>query len=75
MTLPPPPPESLAVPTLLMLAERESAVTPRQIEAYVEALGDLIEVVYVPSGHSLLWEALSEIGDAIARFHDQPFPP
>jgi lipase len=70
MTLPPPPPKSLAVPTLLVLAERGSAVTPGQIDAYVETLGDLIEVMYVPTSHSLLWEAHGEIGDAIARFCD-----
>jgi lipase len=74
MTRPPPRPELLNVPTLLVLAEVDSAVMPRQVEAYARALGDLIDVVYVPGRHSLFWEALTEMAEAIVRFHDRSFP-
>ena len=32
------------------------------------ALGDLLEVVTVPGGHTLLWDAPAETGEAILAF-------
>ena len=39
-----------------------------QIDAYRVALGDLIEVIEVPGGHMVYWDAYEETADAIERF-------
>ena len=38
------------------------------LDAHREALGDLLEVVTVPGGHTVLWDALEETATAIAAF-------
>ena len=38
------------------------------LEAHRKALGDLLEVVTVPGGHTVLWDALEETTAAIAAF-------
>ena len=38
------------------------------------ALGDLLEVVTVPGGHTVLWDALDETADAVASFLARPAP-
>jgi hypothetical protein len=38
------------------------------LEAHRAALGDLLEVVVVRGGHSVLWDALDETSAAIAGF-------
>ena len=48
LTTPPPPPETLRVPTLLVHAGAFGLVREDQIDAYRAALGNLIEVVEVP---------------------------
>jgi lipase len=60
------------VPTLLVLGERSYLPYDHLIDAHREALGDLLEVVVVPGGHSVLWDALDETSAAIARFLAQP---
>ena len=37
-------------------------------DAHREALGDLLEVVTVPGGHTVLWDAFEETGEAIEAF-------
>lgn len=66
MASPPPPPAR--VPTLFVLGA-DSWLTPGEhLDLYREALGDLLEVVPVPGGHSVYWDALDETADALAAF-------
>jgi lipase len=65
---PPPPPETLRVPTLLLYANVFGLVRDDQLESYRAALGDLLEVVTVPGGHVVYWEAYDETADAVERF-------
>ena len=64
------PPEfgDVRVPTLLVLGERSYLPYDHLIDAHRAALGDLLEVVVVPGGHSVLWDALEETAEAIADF-------
>ena len=55
-------PRSLRVPTLLVHAGEFGLVREDQIEAYRGALGDLIEVVEVPGGHIVYWDAYERDG-------------
>ena len=64
----PPPFERVRVPTLLVLGESSYLPYDHLLEAHREALGDLLEVVSVPGGHTVLWDALGETSDTIARF-------
>jgi lipase len=60
--------EDVRVPTLLVLGERSYLPYDHLLDAHREALGDLFEVVVVPGGHSVLWDALDETNAAIAAF-------
>jgi lipase len=60
--------EDVRVPTLLVLGERSYLPYDYLLAAHREALGDLLEVVVVPGGHSVLWDALDETSAAIAGF-------
>jgi len=68
MSTPPPRWESLRVPTLLVVAEHAKLVSAAEVELYRAALGDLLEVVVVPGGHIVLWDAYPETAAAIDRF-------
>jgi pimeloyl-ACP methyl ester carboxylesterase len=70
MTSPPPPFERLAVPTLLVVAAASKLVSAGELELYRQALGDLLEVVVVPGGHLLLWDAYEETAAAVSGFLD-----
>lgn len=65
---PPPPPETLTAPTLLLYANSFGLVREEQIDAYRAALGDRLEVVAVAGGHIVYWEAYEETAAAIGRF-------
>ena len=39
-----------------------------------DALGDLLQVVTVPGGHTVLWDALDETADAVTSFLVGPAP-
>src|SRR2546423_3438750 len=65
---PPPPPETLRVPTLLVHAGEFGLVRAEQLETYATVLGDLIEIVEVPGGHMVFWDAYEETTDALQRF-------
>ena len=60
--------EDVRVPTLLVLGERSYLPYDHLLDAHREALGDLLEVVVVPGGHSVTWDALDETSAAIASF-------
>ena len=65
-------PEKLRAPTLLVLGAAESVVGPRQLDRYRRARGDALEIVRVPGGHVVLWDAFAETADAVARFLGAP---
>jgi len=68
MCAPPPPPESLGPPVLLLHASEFGLVRADQIEAYRAALGDGIEIVSVSGKHMVYWDAFDETADAVERF-------
>jgi lipase len=64
----PPPFDAVRVPTLVVLGADSYLPYDHLLGAHRAALGDLLEVVTVPGGHTVLWDALEETGDAIAGF-------
>ena len=64
----PPPFEDVRVPTLLVLGERSYLPYDHLLDGHRAALGDLLELVVVPGGHTVLWDALEETAEAIADF-------
>jgi lipase len=66
MASPPPPPA--AVPTLFVLGADSWMTLDETVEIYRTALGDLVEVVTVPGGHTVYWDALDETTEAVAAF-------
>jgi lipase len=68
MASPPPLFERVRVPTLLVLGERSYLPYDHLLDAHRQALGDLLEVAIVPGGHTVLWDALDETAEAVARF-------
>jgi lipase len=64
----PPPFSAVSVPTLLVLGEDYYLPYDHLLEAHRAALGELLEVVTVPGGHTVLWDALDETASAIADF-------
>jgi lipase len=64
----PPTPEEIAFPTLIVVGADESVVGERQLARYRRALSDRLEVVTVPGGHGVLWDAYDETADAVAGF-------
>ena len=67
----PAPFEAVRVPTLLVLGEESYLPYDHLLEAHRNALGDLLEVVTVPGGHTVLWDALDETAAAVAAFLDR----
>jgi lipase len=65
---PPPPPETLRVPTLLVHAGEFGLVRAEQLEVYATVLGELVEIVKVQGGHMVFWDAYEETADALERF-------
>jgi lipase len=68
MSSEPPPFQEVRVPTLLVLGKRSYLPYEHLLEAHRSALGDLLEVVIVSGGHTLLWDAFEETAAAIAAF-------
>ena len=68
MSRPQPPFEQVRVPTLLVLGEQSYLPYDHLLETHTAALGDLLEVVRVPGGHTVLWDALEETAGAVERF-------
>jgi lipase len=64
----PPSFESVRVRTLLILGERSYLPYDLLLDAHREALGDLLEVVVVPGGHTVLWDSFEETAAAVASF-------
>ena len=66
----PPPAGTLRAPTLLVHAPAFGLVRDEQLAAYREALGNLLQVVAVPGGHIVYWDAYDETADAVEEFLD-----
>jgi lipase len=68
MGTPPPPFDTLRMPTLMVVGALSVVVTAGQAELYRRTLGDLLTVEVVPGGHSVLWDAFEETAAAIDAF-------
>ena len=68
MSREPPPFELAMIPTLLVLGDESYISYDHLLDAHAAVLGDELEVVRVPGGHTLLWDSLAETGDAIDEF-------
>ena len=66
MASPPPPPAP--VPTLLLLGAQSWLTLDEQTAVYRATLGNLLEVVTVPGGHTVFWDALDETAAAVNAF-------
>jgi lipase len=64
----PPPFERVVIPTLLVLGETSYLPYDELLDQHAAALGDLLEVVRIPAGHTLLWDALDETAAVVQRF-------
>jgi lipase len=65
---PPPPFDTLGVPSLVVVGALSVVVLAGQLELYRRALGDLMTVAVVPGGHSVLWDAFDETAGALESF-------
>jgi lipase len=65
---PPPAYDRLRMPTLLVVGALSKIVGAGEVELYRAALDDLLRVIVVPGGHSVLWDAFDETADAIESF-------
>ena len=68
MSREPPSFELVRVPTLVVLGEDSYIPYDHLLEAHTAVLGDELEVVRVPGGHSVLWDAFEETGAAVEAF-------
>jgi lipase len=68
MATPPPPFDTLRIPTLVVVGSLSKIVGAGEIELYRRALGDLFTLEVVPGGHSVLWDAYEETAAAIDAF-------
>jgi lipase len=68
------PPPPARVPTLMVLGADSWLAPGEHLDAYHAALGDLFEVVTVPGGHSVYWDALPETSKAVERFLENASP-
>jgi lipase len=65
----PPPPTVLAsIPALLVHASQFGLVREEQLEEYERSLGEGLEVVAVPGGHIVYWDAFEQTADALETF-------
>jgi lipase len=60
--------ERVRVPTLLVLGEDSYLPYDHLLDGHAVALGELLEVVRVPGGHTVLWDAFEETAAAVERF-------
>jgi len=64
----PPPPSSLKTPALIVHAGAFGLVREEQLVDYAEELGDRVEIVEVPGGHIVYWDAYEQTADAVEKF-------
>jgi lipase len=64
----PSPWERAGIPTLIVAGIASKFVSVGEVEHYRASLGNKLQVVVVPAGHSVLWDAFDETADAVERF-------
>jgi lipase len=64
----PSPWEHAGIPTLIVAGLASKFVSVGEVEHYRAALGEKLQLVVVPAGHSVLWDAFDETADAIESF-------
>jgi lipase len=64
----PPPPAALGVPALLVHASQFGLVREEQLNEYASALGEGLELVAVPGGHIVYWDAFEQTATAVEKF-------
>jgi lipase len=64
----PPPFDRVVVPTLLVIGRHSYLPYDHMLDEHRRALGELLEVVTVGGGHTVLWDAFDEVADAVERF-------
>jgi lipase len=64
----PPEWERVRVPTLLVVGAETDVVPEVVVDVFRHELADLLEVVVVPGGHIVLWDAYEQTAKAVARF-------
>jgi pimeloyl-ACP methyl ester carboxylesterase len=74
MATSPPPFADVRVPTLLVLGADSYLPYDHLLGPHRDALGDLLEIVTVPGGHTVLWDAFDETAGAVASFLGGPAP-
>jgi lipase len=62
------PPLPAQVPTLLVLGAQSWLTLDEQTHVYRDALGEQFELVTVPGGHTVYWDALAETTEALEAF-------
>jgi lipase len=68
MTREPPPFERVRIPTLLVLGDSSYLPYDHLLDRHRAALGDLLEVARIRSGHTVLWDALDDTAAAVEHF-------
>jgi len=64
----PPPFEAVRIPTLLARGRESHVDYDHLLAAHQAALGGLLQLITVPGGHTVLWDALEETGAAVFSF-------
>ncbi|MDQ2911419.1 MAG: alpha/beta hydrolase [Actinomycetota bacterium] len=64
----PPPPSALRVPALLVHASQFGLVREEQLDEYTRVLGEQLELVGVPGGHIVYWDAYEQTANAVEKF-------
>jgi lipase len=62
------PPSPARFPTLIVLGAASWLTLDEQAEIYRAVLGDLVEILTVPGGHTVYWDALDETSAALTAF-------
>jgi lipase len=70
LATPAPPPETLQAPMLLIHAPAYGIVREEHLAAYAARA----EIMAVPGGHIVMWDAFDEVADAVERFLEDPGP-
>jgi len=68
LATPPPPFDRVVLPTLLVLGRHSYLPYDHLLNEHRGALGQLLEVVTVDGGHTVLWDAFDEVAGAVGRF-------
>jgi lipase len=68
VAVPPPPWHQAGIPTLIVAGAESKFVSVGEIEIYRQELSESLQVVVVPGGHSVLWDAFNETAGAIEAF-------